>query len=443
MQNGHTDPVSYEKVAEGLKGLREDGFANRMTGMGTTRDPATYTGWRPGCRIADETLVELYSENDLAAKIMEIPPFEMFRPGFDVVVKTDEEARVAEGIEIDFDRSGGRAAFIGALIRQRVLGMGAIYLAAGDGRAQDQPINPSGTLSVLSPHVLDRRQIKVVAVDDNPQSARFGQPELYEVSLNATDEFQEAERVQIHYSRVLSFDGIGSALSKEDFISELSRIYHVIAAYESAFSAAGRALQIGGQGVYSIKNFLSALAQNQGGAIRDRLALTDTMRGIYRGLVMDADGEDFTILPMQISGLDALLKVFGERLSAASRLPMTLLFGTSPGGLNATGQSDIQLFYDRIAAERELHVLPNLRRYLELLSRVRSGATEGSPLIDFEIQFRPPFQMSEQEQADLQLKQAQSDKVYLEMGVLLPDEVRQSRFTSRGFSLTTQIDDGV
>ncbi len=55
-------------------------------------------------------------------------------------------------------------------------------------------------------------------------------------------------------------------------------------------------------------------------------------------------------------------------LSGASRIPVTKLFGRSPAGMNATGESDLQNYYDYIDTLRESKLKPILYKLLPILA---------------------------------------------------------------------------
>ena len=55
-------------------------------------------------------------------------------------------------------------------------------------------------------------------------------------------------------------------------------------------------------------------------------------------------------------------------LCGASHYPMTKLFGRSPAGMNATGESDLKNYYDYVDSQREAKVRPVLQKLLPVLA---------------------------------------------------------------------------
>ena len=121
------------------------------------------------------------------------------------------------------------------------------------------------------------------------------------------------------------------------------------------------------------------------------------------------------------------------RLAAAARLPVSLLMGQAPAGMNATGESDTRFFYDQVRAEQEA-----LKPKLEHLVKIMKGDEN----IAVNIEFPALWQMTDREKAELRRMEAETDRIYLQEGVLLPEEVAIKRFSSHDFAidLNSRID---
>lgn len=74
-------------------------------------------------------------------------------------------------------------------------------------------------------------------------------------------------------------------------------------------------------------------------------------------------------------------------VAGAARTPVTKLFGRSPAGLNATGEADLQNYYDYIDGLRETE----LRGIIERLLPVMTLSAWGMVPDDMDIDF-PPMQ---------------------------------------------------
>jgi hypothetical protein len=107
---------------------------------------------------------------------------------------------------------------------------------------------------------------------------------------------------------------------------------------------------------------------------------------------------------------------------------MTKLFGISPGGLNSTGDSDMYQYYDMVRAKQQTELLPILERLVHIIS-------EWQKIPEPKIVFNPLEQMTEKEQAELDEKKAQTEKMkmetyqgYIDMGIMSPEVAEEVEF---------------
>jgi hypothetical protein len=149
------------------------------------------------------------------------------------------------------------------------------------------------------------------------------------------------------------------------------------------------------------------------------MAAVDMARSSGRSIVLDKDGEDFHREPVQVTGMDALLDRFQQRLAAAAEMPVTLLMGRSPAGLNATGESDLAQWNMSVQASQRKVARPAIARMLEILT---AGKFDG------EICFAPLEDVDEKKAADTEKVKADTWKVYVDMGALHAEQVAMAEF---------------
>jgi hypothetical protein len=123
------------------------------------------------------------------------------------------------------------------------------------------------------------------------------------------------------------------------------------------------------------------------------------------------------------------------RLSAITNIPVAILMGREPAGLNATGESDFNIFYDKAMMQQQNDVAPKIVQLIDPLCAIRKKKPSA-----IRILFEPLIQMTDAERAEVYLKVAQADNTYINNGVLTDDEVSESRFSKDGFQLDTHLD---
>ena len=79
---------------------------------------------------------------------------------------------------------------------------------------------------------------------------------------------------------------------------------------------------------------------------------------------------------------------------------MTKLFGRSPSGLNATGESDLKNYYDYVDSQREAKVRPVLQKLLPVLAMSAWGFVPD----DLDFTFPPLWTPTATETAEIALK---------------------------------------
>ena len=108
-------------------------------------------------------------------------------------------------------------------------------------------------------------------------------------------------------------------------------------------------------------------------------------------------------------------------LSGASRIPVTKLFGRSPAGMNATGESDLRNYYDYVDTLREAKLRPILEKLLPVLAMSAWGAVPDG----LDITFPPLWTPTAAEVAEIALKKAQAIRDTFQAGLFRADTAQR------------------
>ncbi len=440
-------------VTETNGSTRMDSWASALTGLGSAlRDKTRSFLYRRTVRrnLEDDALEDLYAKDDMAAVIVDTLPEQMFRAGFQLIVQAEEESdgiRIGNEVVSAIEEAGMLHAEFRAMVLSRIFGGAAAYHLIDDGRRQDQPVNIEGVRQILGAHILDSRELRPRTYYQDPMDPKFGMPELYELYPTSRGNAIRSEVIRIHESRISAYHGIVTTRRRmdQDFNngwgeSVLERSYETLQSFHQAWAATSNLMADSAQGVFKMHGLIQAVASGNKELLQQRMEIVDRSRSVARAIMLDAEMEDFSRQPHNLSGLDKLLQQFAIRLSASARLPATLMFRQSPAGLNATGESDIRLFHEEVESMQQKVLKPKLLRLVELMLHNQTGPTAGQIPEEWDIEFSPLRQMSELEQAELRNKQAQTDRIYIQDGVIIPEEVSISRFGASGWSPETVID---
>ncbi len=429
-------------VHDQSRGLRADSWQNMLTGHGTARDKTTFTMFQQDNQLDFPTLEALYHNEDLAARIVDAVPEQMFREGFEVQVEDDAEA--SEGIEQQLHELAATEVLEETAIWARLYGGGAAFVGAQDGREPQEALSEKTVRAVTFLQVIDRFSLWPNTWYSDPDKPKFGMPETYRIFTPTVAGVTPPVNVIIHESRLITFPGARTSIRKrrvnfgwED--SVLQRPNQVLQQFGLSWAAATHLLSDAAQGVYKVKNLLDMIAGQNKEALMDRMAVVDQTRSTARMLLVDAENEDFTRTPTPFAGVAEMLDRSMQRLAAAARMPVTVLMGMAPAGLNATGESDIRQWYDQIRTLQHHVAKPRVKRLATILMLAKEGPT-GGDVPNFGVHFKPLWQPTALEESQRRLAGAQADDIYLGYGVTLPEEVRESRFGGDGYSPETTVD---
>jgi phage-related protein (TIGR01555 family) len=160
---------------------------------------------------------------------------------------------------------------------------------------------------------------------------------------------------------------------------------------------------------------------SDGSDIFDRADLFTATRSNRGMMLLDKEREELLQVNTPLSGLHELQAQAQEHMCAVSRIPAVILTGISPSGLNATSEGEVRAWYDWVAAQQEAY----WRNPLEIITKIVMLHLWGEIDESIVIKFKPLWQMSTDEEANIRIKNAQADSIYVDRGILDPTEIRQ------------------
>lgn len=413
------------------KSQKFDVYQNSFTGIGTTRDKATYTNFIANPRIPDTVLEALYHNNDLAARICEAIPEDSLRQGYCILVNGQEEVTddlknaednpIATEIIMKLDELCAREKVIEAAVWANVFGAGILYCGINDGKEQDQPVDETRIRSIDFITVLDRRDLTPFTWYEDPSSEKYGKPETYKLNLYG-NQFQTD--VTIHESRLIIFEGTRTSRRvrvQNNYWpdSKLQKVEEVLTQFNQTFQSVSHLMTDAAQGVFKMKGVIEMMSAGDPSWVQGRLAQMDMNRSIARTLVVDAEsGEDFKRDTYSFNGIQPLIDRFMLRLAAAARMPIMILMGQSPGGLNSTGSEEIRWYYDTVKSFQKYNIKPALEKLISWCMLAKDGPTKGIELENWSVTFPSLWQLSDSEKAEIEKTEAETRKINAEAAVL-------------------------
>jgi len=394
--------------------------------------------------MPDMVMTTQYEENGLFSKIIDAPAEEAIKHGFELGIKAPEtEEYITTVLEnLDFETAASIA-----IKWSRLYGGAIAVMLIDDGGGIDEPLNIKNIRKIDEIRVYERP----IVVPDSTylhNSKNYGQPEYFDVSSMYGN-------YRVHASRCLVFkNGILPELTSQPQyrfwgIPEYVRIKKELQNTAVAHGTAPKLLDRSVQAIYKMKDLAMTLEHDGGeDIVMKRLQAIDMARGILSSVTIDAEGEDYDFKNIAFGGVKEVIDVTCNMLSAVTNIPQTVLFGRSPAGENATGDSDFEGWYNYVERIQKLMLKANLTKLIDIILRagVAQGEIEEVPQI--KLAFNKLWSMSEEEQTEMDSKKASTQQTkaataqtYVDMGALDPKEVRKALAADEEFMVEDILDE--
>lgn len=449
-------PTPQIATAEELFGWRGDGWGNTTTGVGTfARDKSTRYELRHE-RLSPDAGETYWAADGVGAKIVERLVSDALRPGHDIELtprtgkrKRDRDlADQLEGrlIELDTQRAqdGARSAIASLLCEARAIGGAALLPRFEDFTPLEEPLDRARARGkrIQCLTILDAREL-------TPFRWSMGGPQRGVEVWNAcerSDGGYVEPFLLVHRSRVLRSHGdVTTSVPRYQPThpgwpgqSCFVRVVEYLKRYCGSNAAGGALLEDFAQMIYTIEG----LSATRGKAdlfdvLMKRLQLIELSRSVVRGVALDK-GESAQRVTTNLTGFSDVQDQLAIALCSASDYPATVLLGRSPAGLNATGESDLKLYDQRVDGYRGSDVGPVL---MGLYRWLLVEAGQDPSAWDLKIHWRDIRQPSIKEKMDARLVRAQIDEIEIRSQITAAGEVAASRHGGDEYSFETVLFD--
>jgi len=171
-----------------------------------------------------------------------------------------------------------------------------------------------------------------------------------------------------------------------------------------------------------LKTNMSAVLQGGGAdALNERASLYAATRDNKDLIMVDMTEEDIVDVSTPLGSLDKLQAQSQEQMASIAGIPLVVLLGITPSGLNASSDGEIKTFYAAVKAAQEDLFTDPLNVVLAVLQLSLFGSVD--PNVGFE--YLPLWEEDDTARAGVQKTMSEIDTSYLDAGVLSPEEVRE------------------
>lgn len=386
-----------------------DSFSNPFARLGFGQPNLLEAAEYPTTRMTQNypLLNSLYRNDWIATKIIDVIPEDMTKNWYRLTSQVQPD-KLEELATVE-RRSHIRRRILEGLRWGRLFGGAAgIMVIEGQEHMLEEPLD----LNLIMPG-----QFKGLIIADRwsgvyPDSSLvqdisdpdFGTPEFYNFSMSETE---IANGIRVHHSRVVRFTG--RELPYVERISEsywgMSELEHVYTELNKRNTSSANIAQLIFQAnirTYKMNELGELLVATDAKSQRDlyqTLMMQNFLMSNMGMNVMDKE-DDFVTNQYTFSGLNDIYESFMLDIAGAAEIPVTKLFGRSPAGMNATGESDLINYYDKVKQQQESILRPILEKLLPIMCLSTWGVIPD----DLNFEFNPIRDSSESERADLMSK---------------------------------------
>lgn len=388
-----------------------DAFSNPIARLGYGTQDLLQATQYPLTRMTQnyQLLTSLYRDNWIVQNIISTIPEDMIRKWY--TVKSNVAPEYIDSLQRLERKTHLRKSILEGMYWGRLYGgASAIIMVKGQddlSKPLDYGLILPGTF--LGLQILDRWSgiYPEMGIVTDPSDPDFGLPAYYTIR----DEESGYLVSRVHHSRVIRFTGrelpYNERIAEQYWgESEIEAIYNEVVKRDNVSSNIAALTLRANVNYMETDSLDQMLAVNNSQAQRrfwqtlqaqSVLESNFGMRLINKGDVMHNTQYTFTGLA------DVYDRVMMD-VAGAARTPVTKLFGRSPAGMNSTGESDMNNYYDYIDGLRENQLRPLLEKILPVMLLSAWGVIPD----DLDIDFLPLQTPDSSEIADIAEKKTQS-----------------------------------
>lgn len=165
-------------------------------------------------------------------------------------------------------------------------------------------------------------------------------------------------------------------------------------------------------------------------------------RDNYGVKLVDKEDEDIAQFDTALGDLDAIIMTQYQLVSSVANVPATKLLGTTPKGFNSTGEYEEANYREELESIQSFEMKPLIERHHDLVCKAYIEPEFGIK-VTTETNFHPLDSLTEVEQADVNLKKAQTDQVLAASGAIDGLDIRNRIIADKksGYNGIEEIED--
>ncbi|MBX4259747.1 DUF1073 domain-containing protein (plasmid) [Clostridium estertheticum] len=430
-----------------VKSAVHDSFSNPLARLGLGSNSLLESTQYPIDRkTRDYNLMNsLYRNSWIAKKIINTIPEDMCKNWFSLSAELSPEQQDR------YDKLERRT-----LVREKMVegltwgrlygGAGAIMLIAGQEDILNKPLDIESVMpnSFKGLLIVDRWSgiypgIELITDINDPE---FGLPEFYDIK-----DINGSVKQKVHHSRVIRFIGRKLPFWEDQTemhwgASELEHVFPELAKRDNtSWNIASLVFQANllVNKVDGLDQLIS-LGDVQAQEDLYNLKTAQNQMRSNSSMMIIGDKDEVSALNYTFAGLSDISDSQMMDVSGACDIPVTKLFGRSPAGMNSTGESDMQMYYDMVGGQQESVLKPKINKLLPVMFMSEFGKIPD----DLGVKFNPIATPSDDKVAEIVGKKVDSIAKVYDSGVITQKiamkELHEISYTTGMFTNITDED---
>lgn len=417
------------------KAFKKDFMLGSAKGRG--RDPLAHQHPHFRRRISDEEVTDMYATNAYVQNIIDIPPEDMTKNGWDVEMKDevlhDKLMKKLRSLNLKwaFKKQGSYERLHGD-------GFNSIGVTQTVPIMLDQPLDPQYLKSVDYVFPFSGMKVNQFILNDDMFDPDYGKVQYFEIYRQNVTGLQMPGIIQsnVHCSRLLHYQ----TRRLDDGYEYEYRGRSLIEPLFDALTVLDTSLWSVGQVIYDLAfNYYKSPGVDDLSE-QEKQDYQQTMSFLFHteALALLGEQDEMGKISAPLTGISPLLDYVWDYLCGAVKMPKSVIKGQEAGTVTGA-QYDIMNYYSRISAMQENDLRPMLEHLIGLILQSEEFGHIDPDTLDWKLKFNPLWQVDSQTDATIRLNLAQADQIYIQNGVLDPDEVKEVRFGAFGLNNAAKL----
>lgn len=372
-----------------------------------------------------------YVYDGLYKKICCTPAQDAIRNGYEICdsnenIVVDNKTKKINDILFNFDIDNKMT---NAVSLARATGGAVLLLLVDDGESIENELDYNNLKRIYGVKVYDATEVFPRTINMDYSSYDFGSIITYNIIDSRT-----GKNFIVNSSRLIVFDGMETVdrvrsqrngwggMVLDECETEIER-------YNQASKLSISILSRISQGVLKIKNLMGAINAGKEDKIKKYVSEMDALRSVMNSLIIDSE-DDFDLKNMTLTGYKDIIEQQQIAVSAVAKIPVTILFGRSPAGMNSTGESDMETYYAMLKRIQNTFLIKGFEKILKIITNCSEYKINNDDL--YHIKFNELKIISEKDKAEIKNKDADTISKIAnaftslhELGVVDNDEISE------------------